>query len=443
MNRLLRLATGIGLAAAAGLSAVAHSADLIDIHRLALQNDPQVRAAEAQRLADMEAKPQARAQLLPFVDFNAGYSRVRSDLDASATLPAADFNFNTAQWTVSLVQPIYHHEYFAQLRQADAVLGRADAVYSAAQQALLVRSAQSYFGVLAARDLLTFARAEKESIGRQLEQAQQRFDVGLIAITDVHVAQAAYDLATAREIEAANQLQSANEALFELTGEFIEDVDPLIRDVPLTPPQPTQIEEWVKAAMDQNFNLIAARFNADVAEKNVSLQRSGHYPRLDLVGSIGSTDYSSDVPPQQRDGDDASIGLQLNVPIFSGGAVRSRTRQAGFLYAQAREQVEQQRRLTMRQTRDAYNAVIAAMNRVNALAQARISAASALEATEAGMEVGTRTAVEVLTARTDLFRAESDYAQARYDYLLNTLLLKQAAGTLSIADLEQINGWLM
>lgn len=442
MNRLLRLATRIGLAAAIGSSAVAHSADLIDIHRLALQNDPQVRAAEAQRFADMEAKPQARAQLLPFVSFDASYNRIRSEFDASPTQPAGSFSYGAAQWGVSLVQPLYHHEYFAQLRQAGAVLGRADAVYSAVQQALLVRSAQSYFGVLAARDLLQFARAEKESIGRQLEQAQQRFDVGLIAITDVHVAQAAFDLATAREIEAANQLQSANEALFELTGEFVEGVDPLVRDIPLVSPQPAQIDEWVKVAMDQNFDLIAARFNAQVAEEGISLQRSGHYPALDLVGSLGRTENGSDAPPQLRDGEDAIIGLQLNVPLFQGGAVRSRTRQAGFLYAQAREQVEQQRRLTLRQTRDAYNAVIAAVNRVNALAQARVSAASALEATEAGMEVGTRTAVEVLTARTDLFRAESDYAQARYDYLINTLLLKQATGTLSIVDLEQINGWL-
>ncbi|MDR2878265.1 MAG: TolC family outer membrane protein [Chromatiales bacterium] len=443
MNKLLRFATGIGFAALTGLSAVAQGADLISIHRLALQNDPQMHAAEAQRLADMEAKPQARSQLLPFVGLSAGYSRLNSNLDSSSALPAANYNFNTAQWTVSLVQPIYHHQYFAQLHQADAVLGRADAVYSAAQQALLVRSAQAYFGVLAARDLLTFASAEKESIGRQLEQAKQRFDVGLIAITDVHVAQAAYDLATARAIEAANKVQSANEALFELTGEFVDGVSPLIRDVPLLPPQPAQIDDWVKAAMDQNFNLIAARFGAEVAEQNVALQRSGHYPTLDLVGSIGSTDYSSDAPPQQRGGENASIGLQLNVPLYAGGAVNSRTRQAGFLYTQAKEQVEQQRRLTLRQTRDAYNAVIAAVNRVKALAQARVSAASALEATEAGMEVGTRTAVEVLTARTDLYRAESDYAQARYDYLLNTLLLKQAAGTLSLPDLEQINGWLM
>lgn len=440
MNSFGRILTGIGASFALLFGAAAQGSDLLDVYRLATQNDPVVRAAEAQRSAEFEAKPQGRALLLPFVTFDAAYDRIHERIRESNFGVGGTNNYSVSTLTLSLVQPIYHREYFAQLRQADAIVGRADAQYSAVQQALMVRAARAYFGVLAARDILQFAQSEKDSIGRQLEQAKQRFDVGLIAITDVHVAQAAFDLATAREIEAANQLQSAQEALFELTGDFIADVDPLTREIPLASPDPADVEQWVGTAMEQNFALLAARFNAEFAEQGVALQRSGHYPSLDLVASLGRTDSTDS--PVQRDGEDAAVGLRLTVPLYQGGAVRSRSRQAGFELAQALEQVEQQRRATLRQTRDAYNAVIAAINRVNALAQARVSARSALDATEAGMEVGTRTAVEVLTARTDLFRAESDYAQARYDYLLNTLVLKQAAGSLSIADLEEINRWL-
>jgi outer membrane protein len=257
----------------------------------------------------------------------------------------------------------------------------------------------------------------------------------------VHVAQAAYDLATAAEIDAANQLQSANEALYELTGENVEDIRPLQAEIPLVSPDPADVERWVQAAMDQNFALLAARFNAEIAERNVALQRSGHHPSLDLVASLGKTDTGSG-SSTGRDVEDAIVGLRLTVPLFQGGAVSSRTRQANYELTQARQQVEQQRRSTLRATRDAYNAVIAAINRVNALAQARVSARSALEATEAGMEVGTQTAVDVVSTRTELFRAENDYAVARYDYLLNILRLKLAEGSLSITDLRRINQWL-
>ncbi|MDX9740940.1 MAG: TolC family outer membrane protein [Gammaproteobacteria bacterium] len=440
MKSMHKVLAGAVLASALAWSGSALSTDLIQVHRLALDNDPQLRAAEAQRLAQSEFRPQARASLLPFVTFDASYNRIHEEVNTANIGRVGTSDYSVTDLSLSLVQPLFRRDYFVQLKQADSVLALADAQYSVAHQDLMIRAAQAYFGVLAARDALFLARAEKDSVGRQLEQARQRFDVGLIAITDVHVAQAAYDLATAAEIEAANQLQSANEALYELTGEHVDDIRPLQAEIPLVSPAPADVERWVQAAMDQNFTLLAARFNAEIAERNVSLQRAGHYPTLDLVASMGKTDSRSDLAP--RDSEDAVIGLQLSVPLFQGGAVRSRTRQANYELAQAREQVEQQRRSTLRATRDAYNAVIAAINRVNALAQARVSARSALEATEAGMEVGTQTAVDVVTTRTELFRAENDYAAARYDYLLNILRLRLAEGSLSITDLRLINRWL-
>jgi outer membrane protein len=441
MKSIRKALAGAVLSSALAWSCMALSADLIEVHRLALENDPQIRAAEAQRLAQSEFLPQARAQLLPFVTFDASYNRIHEDVTSASIGRTGTSNYSTTDLSLNLVQPIYRRDYYVQLRQADSVLALADTQYSAAHQELMLRTAEAYFGVLAARDALFLAKAEKESVGRQLEQAKQRFEVGLIAITDVHVAQAAYDLATAAEIDAANQLQSANEALYELTGENVEDIRPLQAEIPLVSPDPADVERWVQAAMDQNFALLAARFNAEIAERNVALQRSGHHPSLDLVASLGKTDTGSG-SSTGRDVEDAIVGLRLTVPLFQGGAVSSRTRQANYELTQARQQVEQQRRSTLRATRDAYNAVIAAINRVNALAQARVSARSALEATEAGMEVGTQTAVDVVSTRTELFRAENDYAVARYDYLLNILRLKLAEGSLSITDLRRINQWL-
>lgn len=423
------------------LGGVAAATDLLDVYRLAVQADPVVRAAEAARLAEFEAKPQARALLLPFVGFTAEYDRNREHITESTFGFEGTFYYNSSVMALSLRQPIYHGEYFAQLRQADATLGRADAQYNAAQQALMTRVSEAYFNLLAARDDLTFVRARKDAIERQLEQTRKRFEVGLIAITDVHVAQAAFDLAAAEEIEAMNQLQSSQEALYQITGQFVADVNSLTREIPLSVPDPADVDQWVGVAMQQNFDLLAAQFSERLARDEVSRQRTGHYPALDLVASVSRTEVG-DGAPQVSEGDDALIGLQLTVPLYEGNAVVSRTRQAGYLLAQSMEQVENQRRVTLRATRDAYNAVIAAINRANALAQARISARSALDATEAGLEVGTRTAVDVLAARSDLFEAETNYSRARYDYVVNTLLLKQASGSLSMADLEEVNAHL-
>jgi outer membrane protein len=419
----------------------AAAADLIEAYRLAVKADPVVRAAEATRLAEYETKPQARALLLPSIAFSAEYDRNRDHITSSTFGAEGTYTYGSSVIALTLRQPLYHGDYYAQLRQADATLARADAQYNAAQQALMTRIAQAYFNLLAARDNVAFVRAQKDSIAHQLEQARKRFDVGLIAITDVHVAQAAYDLSVAQEIEAINSLQSSQEALYEITGQFMAEVNPLTSDIPLAVPDPADVDQWVNVALKQNFDLLAAQFSEQIAREEITRQRTGHYPVLDLVATVSRTDIGNGAL-SRTNGDDTVVGLQFTLPLYEGNAVVSRTRQAGYQLANALEQVESQRRSTLRQTRDAYNAVIAAINRVKAFAQARISARSALDATEAGFEVGTRTAVEVLTARSDLFQAETNYARARYDYIVNTLLLRQASGSLTIADLEDVNSHL-
>ncbi|MEW6353194.1 MAG: TolC family outer membrane protein [Pseudomonadota bacterium] len=416
----------------------ASAQDLAAVYELAAENDPQLRAAAAARAATQEAKPQSRALLFPTLslDANTNYN----DLDIRA--PAIGTSrFNSNGYTLNLTQPVYRHETYAQIRQADARIGQAEAEYSAAQQELIVRVATRYFDVLAAQDNLEFAHAEKESIARQLEQSRQRFDVGLVAITDVHEAQARYDLAVAQEIDAENQLSTARETLREVTGRYHEDLAPLMTKIPLLTPEPSNIETWVDTALKQNLQISAADFAAQVAREEIDRRRAGHYPTLDIVGSSGYT-HSGGGRFGASQIDSNVIGIQLNAPLFQGGLVNARVREAEHLRTQALEILEQQRRAVLRQTRASYLSVLAGISRVDALGQAIVSNQSALDAAEAGLEVGTRTAVEVLDARRELFRAKRDYARARYDYILETLRLKQAAGTLSPSDVQQINTWL-
>lgn len=422
-------------------SAAAAAANLAEVYDLATRNDPVLKAAAAARLAALEAKPQSRALLYPALSFSAGYDRTREDVKESGLGAVGVSTFNTSAYALSLNQPLFNRDYFTRLRQADAAVAGADATYRAAEEALVVRVAEAYFNLLAADDNLEFARAEKNAIEHQLEQAKQRFDVGLIAITDVHEAQAAFDLAKAREIVASNRRASSQEALYEITAQGIDAVAPLGARIPLANPDPADIEHWGRVALEQNFSLLAAQFTAQSAREEVTRQRAGHYPTLDLTASLSRANEDGGVTGES-DVEDRTVGLQFTLPLYAGGAVNSRTREAAYKLTQAQEDVESQRRATLRQARDAYLAVVAAINSVNALEQAKISAQSALDATQAGFEVGTRTTVDVLSAQSDLFAAQREFAQSRYDYILNLLRLKQAAGLLQPADVGEINRWL-
>jgi outer membrane protein len=286
-------------------------------------------------------------------------------------------------------------------------------------------------------DNLRFAQAEREAIEQQLRQTRQRFEVGLTAITDVHEAQARYDLAVSEEIQAKNLLDTALEQLRELTGRTFEEFAKL-DGVPLAVPEPTDIDAWVNTALKQNLELLAADAQVEVARQESRRQRFQRYPTLDLEATYGH----SENPVFRQDTEDKIISLQLNFPFYQGGLISSRTREAEQLYNQALALLEQQRRATTRQTRDAYLNVTSGIAQVRATRQALESTRTALEATQAGFEVGTRTAVDVLNSQREVYRAERDFARARYDYLLSTLQLKQAAGMLSEEDLQKVNALL-
>ncbi len=426
------------LAALGLFMATAHGADLVSVYQLASQNDPQLKVAQSTREATREAKPIARAQLLPNFSASANLAAVNQDIKDSAT-GASDDSFARRGLTFNVTQPLFRKNRLIQLEQAEVQLQQADMDYRLAEQDLMLRVAQSYFGVLSAQEDVIFAKSEIKAIERQLDQAQQRFDVGLVAITDVHEAQARYDQSTANEISANNLLDNSKESLREIIGEIPDMLAGLKKSVPLAAPVPVSLDKWSETAQQHNPGIQSARFDTDLARKNIELNRAGHYPTLDLVGSYGLA--RSDA----RNGSDTNtgeIGLQLAVPIWSGGGVTAATRQASAQYHAAQHGLDQQRRAVERQVRNAHRGVQSSISRVKALQASQVSAKSALEATEAGFDAGTRTLVDVLNSQRDLFRAKRDYAQSRYEYILNTLSLLQATGTLTVEDLQRVNGWL-
>ncbi len=411
--------------------------DLLSVYRLAQQADPQFKAAAAAHQAALEVVPQSRAVLLPSIGLGGDVSRDRFDpRNDEPTSYATNQNYS-----VQLRQAVYQRARLVQREQADNQALRADAEFSAAEQELMTRVATRYFLVLGALDNLDFVTADKEAVGRTLDQAKQRFEVGLTAITDVHEAQARYDIAVSDLINAEKLLDDAREALREVTGETHQKIEILQAEIPLVGPEPDDQARWVETALEQNPALLAAIAATEAARNEVEVQRSGHYPSLDLTADFSYRDikFGGEVDQERND---SAVGLELNLPLYQGGLVSSKTRQSRHRFFQAQEEQERQRRATERQTRDTYRGVTTGISRVKALAQAVVSSETALEAAETGLEVGTRTTVDVLDAQRELLRARRDHARARYDYLLDTLRLKQAAGILNETDLGAINALL-
>lgn len=410
------------------------AADLMEIYRAALQSDPVYQARISANLASQENRPQAMAGLLPNASLGANTGFNEQDSSRSNT----SSRYNSHGYSLSITQPVFRWDRWIQLEQADYTIKQANAELDNERQSLIVRVAQAYFQVLGAQDNLEFAKKTKEAIARQLEQARQRFDVGLIAITDVEEAKAQYDLAVADEITAVNDVENAWEAMQEITGLGPTELSRLQDDMSLLSPDPEDIDAWTNIALEQSYSLKAAIYASHAAREEINRRRAGHLPTLDLVGG---RDYSSSGGGSfgaSRTRTD-SIALQLNMPIFSGGATVSSTRQAAHQYQQSLDTVEQVRRSVQRQTRESYLGALASIARVTALKQSLKSTETALEATEAGFLAGTRTTVDVLDAQRNTFRAIRDYQRARYDYILNYVSLKQAAGTLAEEDVQAIN----
>ena len=437
---------------------------LLEIYELALDNDPVIREAEANFLATSEVKRQARSSLLPSLSLSGSTTDNYSEnpnppLDFFTGQPSTQFSSSesdsqSSNLSVSVNQTVFNWGQYLSLKQADKTIARAEVELAVTQQELMVRVASAYFNVLAAEDLLAADIAAREALSQLLEQTQRRFDVGQIAIMNVQEARSGYDQAVAAVIGSERTLATAQESLREIIDNYVTELRAPIEELPLSTPSPEDVEAWVEIAQGQNLQLVATRISADISQDDIRIARSSRFPTLRLSAS-GSDNTSTSTqttnqfvgpaittPPSSRDSQSNNISLNLNMPIFSGGANRSRIQQSVYRYRASIEAVERIARQTERMTRDAYLGVTSEISRVQALRQALESSQLALVATQAGEEVGQRTGVDVVNAQNTVRRAETTYATSRYDYLLNILRLKQAAGSLSMDDLEQIDAWL-
>ncbi|MFW5815616.1 MAG: TolC family outer membrane protein [Wenzhouxiangella sp.] len=440
--------TAVALGLSLALSPLAFAVDLLGVYELAQTNDAELRAAERRLAVAGEIPVQTRAALLPQLSGSASQTLGESSSSVDGnSLPTNDID--QRNYSIQLRQSIYDDANYGRLARGRAELAAADARYREAFQSFLFRVSERYFDVLTAVETLRFSEAEETALRRQFEQAEQRFEVGLAAVTDVHEARATWDGARARVIVAQNALEDAREAMRETTGTWFENFAALIEDVPLSPPDPTDAREWVQAALESSPQVLQQRSQVDVADAELRIARAGHLPTLGLSGSYSRNQNNEfvarDPETQSPIGtttfrtDGWQLGLTLEIPIFEGFATVSRRRQAGESLRLADDVLDQAERAVVRQTETAYRSVIAGIREVEARRQALISAESALEATNAGFEVGTRTIVDVLISEQRLFQAQRNYSDARHQFILNGLRLRQAAGLLDEQDLVEVN----
>lgn len=415
---------------------------LWDIYQLARKNDPEYLSVVAANQASKEDIDIANAEFWPRIDLSA--SNNRSETGALTT--------TSNSYSARISMPLYDYSKYVASDRAETVSLQSGTDLKNAEVSLMIKVANRYFDVLSARDNVDFSQAEQQAIARQLDQTKQRFDVGLVAITDVHEAQARYDLALAQGIKAENELGNALEALREITS-GIHSADYILGDdAPMLRPNPSDIEEWTQLALKNNAELHSKEQAVALAQLDLKATRASYYPNIYASISHSKNDSESDttavVPAitgtaAEASTDSTSGSVSLNYNFYDGGSSRAKKRRAEAFLIQTQENLEQTRRAIQRQARNAYLNVTAGISRINALKQAVVSRQSAQKAAEAGFEVGTKTTVDVLDSRRELFSALNEYSQSRYDFLLNSLRLKQAAGTLVEADINQISQWLV
>nr|WP_136250502.1 outer membrane channel protein TolC [Ningiella ruwaisensis] len=445
-------------------SASSYADDLMTVYQLAVDNDPIINRAEAQKNSAYAAIDLSRASLLPQLSGSVSYTDSTSEVFDQQIIEvdgvprafefSGDNDTTTLNYGINLNMSLYDHANWLGLDRAELVAQQSDANLGSALQGLMQRTVTAYLAVLREQDNVEFVRAELRAIERQLEQTKQRFEVGLTAITDVHEAQANFDNTVARQIRAENLVELRLEELREITSQYHDELFVLDTDkFTAVEPTPNNPSEWLEIAKDANLELLAQRFAKDIAKENIDIARSGHLPTLALTGSYGINDRDSETtlnpavegqesqtfvndPPRL---DNRSLTLRLNVPIYEGGSVSAQTEVARADYVVASENLELTYRQTVRTVRSSFNDVKAAISTIRALEQSVVSAQSALQATEAGFDVGTRTIVDVLNSTRNLFDARRNLADARYNFITSIINLKRAAGTLTVADLQAIN----
>ena len=439
MNRVSK--TTLALALMLGAGKLAFAADLISIYREAQLQDATYAAAKAQYIGAQEKLPQARALLLPSVNFGAGthYNEVNTDYPTNPGFPAGRADFYDYNYGVNVTQPLYRRQNDATYEQAKVQIKQAETQLSASAQDLMTRVAQGYFDVLLARFNLSTIRSQKTAVAEQLEQAKRNFIVGTATITDSREAQARYDLVVAQELGAENDLEVRNRALEQIVGKPVGRLAGLSTPVSLNAPQPADMDAWVEQAYRSSLQVALAQQSLEIAAQEIKKADAGHYPTLDAVGSLTDNYASNSTIGIRSDVKALVVGVQLNVPIYQGGGISSRVREAVAAQERARQELEGARRSVAQQTRQAFLGVTSGLGQIKALQQAVGSTKLQLESTKLGQEVGVRTAVDVLNAEQQLTIAQRDLAQAVYNTIVNQLKLKAAVGKLAEADLAEIN----
>lgn len=433
----MKLKTVSILIAAFFMGAPAFAADLVDVYRDALAQDPVYASARLALEANREVLPQARAGTLPNISASSNYFRNERDSGGSSS------GYNTYGYSLSLTQPLFRRQTWIAVDQADLQVKQAEAVFADVQQNLIVRAAQAYFDVLLAQDNVALSGAQKKAFSEQLAQAKRNFEVGTATIVDSYEAQARYDLAVSKEISDQNDLEIKRQALQQLVGKLNANLAPLKDNVALALPEPANMEAWVTNAETASPVIAQLRNAYEIAKKEVDRNQAGHLPTLDLVGSYGDSRSPGFNVLGQQSGTSstksAQIGLQLTIPIYQGGGVQSRVRQSLSNREKSAQDLENTKRTVAQSVRQSFLGVKNGVAQVKALEAALVSNQSSLDSTILGKEVGVRTNVDILNAQQQLFQARRDLQQARYNTILSQLRLKSATGRLQEEDLAEVN----
>ena len=433
----------IALSLTVALSAVpARAADLLQIYRDALANDANYASARATRDAGLESLPQGLAQILPTVNATAFTQYNDVNIGFRGTAPEQTRKGPSNGYTVTLTQPLFNWQNIQVYKEAGFKAAQSEATFGQATQDLIVRVAQAYFDVLASQDSLAFIQGQKVAISEQLAQAKRNFEVGTATITDTHEAQARFDLATSQEIAAQSDLEIKKRTLQQIVGKFPERLEPLKPNIELNPPRPNSMEDWAAAAANQGYPVRAQEAALEVAVREIERTRAGHLPTLNIVGTAGQNSTSISSTALNNSASDSInyvIGLQLALPLYTGGNVSSLVRQAVANREKAQQDLEGARRTAALSARQSYVGVINGMAQVRALEAALVSSRSALDSNKLGYEVGVRINIDVLNAQQQLYSTERDLSVARYNTITNHLRLKAAAGSLVEPDLEEVN----
>ena len=422
---------------------------LLELYQLAAENDARYQASLANFEATSLAPSISRARLLPQLSFRANRTKIndekvrgfRSNDPDRGDMPRT-YDYQSRNMTLSLEQSVFNKKYYVELAQSRSEAQRAQLELQTAEHDLLQRVVAAYFLVLDSQTQLDFTLAKKEAVERQLEQARDRFEVGLATITDVKEAEASYDLTIADEISDETELSVNLSKLQIIVDEHVSALKALSDDAPIVYPSPQDINAWVNTSVEQNPQLLAQKLTTNIAEAEIKRQRSDHFPTLDAYVRRNENEIMGSNAPSQSTVRGTELGLELQIPLFSGGETHYRVKQASQLALQSREQLEEKHRTIKQQAQESYLNVLASISRTQALARAVDSAQSAYEANEIGFSVGTRSSVDVLLAVEDLYAAKRDHINARHRYIVDMINLKQVAGILSEEDIRQINQWL-